>query len=92
MIKKFKHKGLDDLWNKNIKKGVPGKHLKRIQRMLTALNAVTKPQDMALPGYRLHELKGKNTGVWAIRVSGNWRITFKFSGSDTVDIDLVDYH
>jgi proteic killer suppression protein len=51
-----------------------------------------KPRDMALPGLELHELKGNRKGTWAVKVSGNWRITFKFDGPDAIDVDYLDYH
>ena len=50
------------------------------------------PEDMALPGYRLHRLRGNLKGVWSITVSGNWRIVFRFDGGNAFDIDLIDYH
>jgi toxin HigB-1 len=92
VIKNFKHKGLDALFNNESKKGVPARHLKRIVRILTRLNASIRPQDMNLPGLDLHELAGKQKGVWAVTVSGNWRITFLFAGSDAVDVNYIDYH
>ena len=51
-----------------------------------------RPKDMDLPGARLHPLKGDRNGFWAVFVSGNWRLTFRFLGSDAVDVDYVDYH
>ena len=92
MIKNFKHKGLDALFNKDSKKGVPARHVKRIRRILTRLNVSVRPQDMNLPGYDLHQLSGKQKGVWAVTVSGNWRITFVFSNSNAIDVDYIDYH
>jgi hypothetical protein len=50
------------------------------------------PGDLALPGLRLHELKGDRKGTWSVTVSGNWRITFSFEGKDAVDVDYEDYH
>jgi proteic killer suppression protein len=47
---------------------------------------------MNLPGLVLHELAGQRKGTWAVRVSGNWRITFTFDGVDACDVDLEDYH
>jgi len=56
------------------------------------LNAAMNPSDMNFPGSHLHQLKGSLKGYWAVRVSGNWRITFRFKKSDALDIDYVDYH
>jgi proteic killer suppression protein len=49
-------------------------------------------QDMGLPGYRLHPLKGELTGFWAVNVSSNWRIIFRFENGSAYDVDLIDYH
>ena len=59
---------------------------------MSALAGTQTPAEMDLPGYRLHQLTGNRQGVWSVRVSGNWRITFRFSGGQAVDIDLEDYH
>ena len=64
----------------------------RIRILLGRLNASTSPRDMNLPGLNLHELKGRRRGTWSVRVSGNWRITFRFQGLDVHDVDLEDYH
>ena len=65
---------------------------KRLRVLLARLNAARVPQDMDLPGADLHPLKGTMVGFWAVSVSGNWRLTFRFSGSDADDVDYVDYH
>ncbi len=64
----------------------------RIANLLAVLDAAGRPADMALPGYRLHELQGGQKGVWSATVSGNWRITFRFPGGNAVDVDLFNYH
>ena len=65
---------------------------RRIRCILTELAAAQSAQDMELPGYRLHPLKGDRRGQWSVRVSGNWRIVFRFVGGEAVDVDLIDYH
>ncbi len=50
------------------------------------------PEGMNLPGFRLHELKGARKGLYAVSVSGNWRVTFRFEDASAVDVDCVDYH
>jgi toxin HigB-1 len=60
--------------------------------VLGRLSAATAPRDMDLPGLRLHPLKGKLKGRWLVSISGNWRVTFAFSGKDIVDVDYEDYH
>jgi len=60
--------------------------------MLDRLDAAARPEDMNLPGYRFHRLTGERKGTFAVSVTGNWRITFRFDGEDAVDVDLEDYH
>jgi len=92
MIKAFRHRGLERFFLKGTKAGIQAKHEKRIRLILGRLNVSTSPRDMDLPGLRLHPLKGKRKGAWAVSVSGNWRITFAFAGADVVDVDCEDYH
>lgn len=92
MIKSFKHKGLEQYYYDGNKKGINVKHAPRIGRILDRLDASVEPQDMNLPGFKLHELKGKEKGTWAVSVSGNWRVTFQFEGNDAVLVDYRDYH
>ncbi len=92
MINRFRHSGLEKYFTTGSKAGIQAKHEKLIRLILARLDASMSPQDMNLPGLRLHELKGKRKGTWAVNVSGNWRITFVFNGVDTVDIDYEDYH
>ena len=74
------------------KAGIQAKHEKRIKLILARLHASTCPRDMNLPGHRLHPLKGKRKGTWAVSISGTWRITFVFEGRDVIDVDYEDYH
>ena len=92
MIKKFSHQGLERFFVKGTKAGIQAKHEKRIRLILARLHASTSLKDMDLPGLRLHELKGKRKGTWAVNVSENWRITFVFDGADAVDVNYEDYH
>ena len=72
--------------------GIKVPHAARLRLILGRLNVAVEPRDMALPGLELHPLKGDRKGSWAVRVSENWRVTFKFSGSDVKDVDYEDYH
>ena len=72
--------------------GIQAKHEKRLRIVLGRLHASTSPKDMNLPGLRLHELKGKRRGTWAVNVSGNWRVTFSFEGVDVTNVNYEDYH
>ena len=92
MIRNFKHKGLERLFRKSDRRGIPAQSADRILRMLDALDAATKPDDMNIPGYRFHRLKGDRAGVCSVSVSGNWRLTFAFDGENAIDVNLEDYH
>jgi toxin HigB-1 len=92
MIKHFRHKGLERLFASGDTRGVNAQHAKRLRRMLLALHTATSPQNMDIAGYRLHQLKGDLRGMWAVSVSGNWRLVFRFEGEHAMDVDLVDYH
>lgn len=92
MITDFKHKGLERFFTKGIKSGIQAKHAERLRLILARLNASTCPKDMNLPGLNLHELSGSRKGTWSVKVSGNWRVTFKFVGEDAIDVDYEDYH
>lgn len=92
MILSFSHKGLESLFRSGSKAGVQPAHVGRLRRQLAQLDAASKPQDMNLPGWRLHPLKGDLAGHWSVWVSGNWRMTFRFDGGDAVLVDYRDYH
>ena len=92
MIRSFKHKGLEQFFSYGSKSGIHPDHVDKIARILDRLDASISPADMDLPGYRLHELKGKETGTWSVTVNGNWRITFRFEKQDAVVVDYRDYH
>ena len=92
MILNFRHKGLERFFSKSDYRGIPAQHAARLERLLDRLDAALKPDDMNLPGYRFHPLKGDRKRTYAVSVSGNWRLTFRFAGEDAADIDLEDYH
>jgi toxin HigB-1 len=92
MIVSFKHKGLEQFFESGSTRGIQANHAKRIRLILARLSSATAPQDMNLPGLVLHELAGQRKETWAVKVSGNWRITFTFDGVDACDVDLEDYH
>ena len=64
----------------------------RLRRILVALDAAASPENMDLPGYHFHGLTGRDRGRYSVRMTGNWRITFGWSGEDAVEVDLEDYH
>lgn len=92
MIRDFKHKGLERFFRRGDHRGIPAKSEARIERILDRLDAALKPEDMNLPGYRFHALKGNRAGDYAVTVTGNVRITFTFRGEDATRVDLEDYH
>ncbi len=92
MIGSFKHKGLKRLYEKDDESKLSHEQLPKIRRILSALDAATESDDMDFPGFRLHPLKGELAGSFAVSVTGNWRITFRFEGETPTDVDLVDYH
>ena len=92
MIKSFKHKGLEKFFHNDDRSRINPNHASKLARILDRLDASLGPQDMNLPGYRLHSLSGKEKGVWAVWVSGNWRVTFRFDEGDVTDLNYEDYH
>ncbi len=92
MIKSFKHRGLEKYFYNDDQSRINQEHTARIIRILDRLDASLKPQDMNLPGYKLHKLSGKEKGTWSVWVSGNWRVTFKFNKNNAVDVNYTDYH
>ncbi len=92
MIASFKHRGLKRLYEHDDKRGVSAAHVDKIKRILARLDEATEIRNMALPGFDLHPLKGKLKGFWAVSVSGNWRIVFRFENGNAYDVDLIDYH
>lgn len=92
MILSFRHKGLQRFFEKGDHRRVSPRIIARVERVLARLDVAAGPGDMNLPGFRLHPLKGDLAGYWAVSVSGNWRIVFRFDGRDVTDVDLIDYH
>ncbi len=92
MIVRFRHKGLERLHLRGDPSGVSAQHVKRLRSVLAALETALAPSDMALPGARLHRLRGDRVGQWSVSISGNWRVIFEFEGQHVTNIDLVDYH
>ena len=92
MIRSFRHRGLKALYGGRTEKRVSPQHVARLRDILAVLDRSREPDDMNLPGFRLHKLKGEFEGRWAVSVSGNWRVTFRFEGGDADDVDYLDYH
>lgn len=92
MIKNFAHKGLERFYRTGITSGIQAKHAARLRLILSNLDQSEAPTDMALPGLALHDLKGRRQRDWAVKVSGNWRVTFRFTGRDVEAVNYEDYH
>jgi proteic killer suppression protein len=92
VIRSFRHRGLEQFFTTGSKKGIQPKHAAKLSLRLAVLNEAKSPEAMNLPGYDLHPLKGDLEGHWAVKVSGNWRLTFVFEGEDAVLVDYQDYH
>jgi len=92
MIKSFRHRGIEKFFITGSKAGIQPKHAQKLSVQLFALDSAVRPEDMNAPGWRLHQLRGDLAGHWSIDVSGNWRLTFAFEGTDAVLVDYRDYH
>ncbi|MFQ5916930.1 MAG: type II toxin-antitoxin system RelE/ParE family toxin [Candidatus Binatia bacterium] len=92
MILSFKHKGLQKFFETGSKAGIQAAHAKRLRLMLAALDTAARIDDMNIPGFNLHQLKGSRKGIWSISVSGNWRVTFKFEDGNAHIVNYEDYH
>ncbi len=92
MISSFKHKGLQKFYETGNAAGIQPKHKKRLKLQLVALDTATCIEDMDIPGFELHQLKGNKKGIWSIKVNGNWRTTFKFEDGNVYIVNYEDYH
>jgi proteic killer suppression protein len=92
MIRSIRHKGLKRLHDEDDPRGVMAEHAVKLRDVLARLDAARTVSDMDVPGFRLHPLKGRERGFWAVTVRANWRVIFRFAGPDAFDVDYVDYH
>jgi proteic killer suppression protein len=92
MIKSFKHKGLKKFFESGSKASIQAKHERRLRMQLAAIDTATAIEDIDLPSFKLHLLKGKRVGIWSITVNGNWRITFEFNDGNAFILNYEDYH
>lgn len=92
MIETFRHKGLEDFFYEGTKKGIQPKHVDKLADILDTLDAAITLQDLNFPGSGLHQLQPKKDNGWAVKVSGNWRITFRFEQGSVYEVDYEDYH
>ena len=92
MIETIKRKGLRRLYEKNDRSGIRPDMVDKVQKILSALEAADRPEDMALPMFRFHPLTGDRRGTYSVTVKANWRITFGFHDGAAYDVNLEDYH
>jgi proteic killer suppression protein len=92
MIKSFQHKGLENFFTTGSTACIQAKHAPKLRRIIGLLDVATKPEDVSLPGFRLHSLTGKQKGFFSVWVNGNWRVTFRFIGEDVELVNYLDYH
>ena len=92
MIKSFKHKGLEKYFENGSAKGIQSNHARKLRMQLAALDTAQSIEDMDIPGYRLHQLKGSRKDFWSITVNGNWRLTFEFLEGNVHILNYEDYH
>ena len=92
MIKSFKHKGLKKYFQTGSISGIQVKHQRKLRMQLTAIDTAQEIDDINLPGFKLHPLKGNRDGIWSITVNGNWRITFEFIDGNAYILNYEDYH
>lgn len=92
MIRNIRHKGLRRLFEEDSARDINPGHAQRLRDILARLDVASSSQDMNLPGLHLHLLKGSRRDTWAVTVSGNWRVTFKFAETDVTDVNYEDYH
>ena len=92
MIKSFKHKGLKLFFEKGKTSGIQTKHAKKLCMQLAAIHTAQDIDDINLPGFSLHQLKGEKSNIWSISVNGNWRVTFEFTDGNAYILNYEDYH
>jgi proteic killer suppression protein len=92
VIQSIRNKGLKRLHEDDDPRGVTAEHAEKLRDILARLDAAVEIEDMDLPGFRLHPLRGDLKGYWAVTVRTNWRVIFRFADHEPLDVDYVDYH
>jgi proteic killer suppression protein len=92
VIESFQHKGLKRFYERGERRGLNPNMIPKIEEILSIFSAAESVEEANIPGYRLHPLTGELKGFWSVRVTGNWRIVFRFEDGNALDIELVDYH
>ena len=92
MIRRFQHRGLKILYDKDDRRGVSAEHVEKTARVLARLDVVTLPEQLRLPGFRLHRFEDDLAGYWSVAIRGDWRVIFRFDQGNITDVDLVEYN
>ena len=92
MIRSFRHRGLRRLYERGVSRDIRADHVSRVRRILLHLETAHQLRDLDAPEYGLHPLKGDRRGTWAVKVSGNWQVTFKFENGEFFDVHYEDCH
>lgn len=92
MIKSFKHKGLEKFFENGSTRGIQTNHAAKLRLQFAALDTAFTVEDINIPGYRLHSLKGSRLGIWSITVNADWRLTFEFTDGNVYILNYEDYH
>lgn len=92
MIENFKDRRLKRLYERGDRSRVAAELVDKVERILARLDQALVVEDMNLPGYRLHRLRGDLKDFWSVSVSGNWRIIFRFEQGRALDVEMIDYH
>ena len=92
MIQSFRHKGLKLLFEKGDRRKLQSAYVGKIERILARLEEASEAENMDLPGFKLHPLKGDLAGFWSVTVSANWWVIFRFDDGHASDVNLIDYH
>lgn len=92
MIKSFRYKGLKNFYETGSTSGIQANHASHLRMQLIAFETAQVIEDMNIPGFRLHLLKGRLRNCWSISVSSNWRLTFEFCEGHVYILDYEDYH
>lgn len=92
MIKTFRNKALEAFWTTGETRKLSVQNIARLRRILLALDASAKPEDMNLPGFKFHGLENNRAGTYSVWITGNWRVTFEWDSADAITVDLEDYH
>ena len=92
MIRSFKDRRLKRLYEAGDRSRLQPEHVEKVENILARLDAAVTAEDMNLPGFRLHPLRGDRKGFWSVTVRANWRVIFRFEGGQASDVELIDYH